>query len=78
MSRARRRWGHDADRQAAQAIGADIAAEVRRRRERRQHVDAEPVARPLPTMREQLIAAGLLQPGGGRPEAEGGLEDRDA
>ena len=59
MSRARRRWT-DSDRETAQDAGRRIAAEVRARRDR--------VARPLPTLRDQLIAAGLLTPDAEEPQ----------
>ncbi|MBX3027518.1 hypothetical protein KF840_21690 [bacterium] len=47
MSHEHRRWSSDADRQAAQALGAAIAAQVRARREAAQH-DRQPVAPPRP------------------------------
>ncbi|MBX3024429.1 hypothetical protein KF840_23060 [bacterium] len=60
MSRAGRRWASDRERRAAQALGSAISAEVRRRREQQQR-DRQPVATQHGSLRDQLIAAGLLE-----------------
>jgi hypothetical protein len=76
-TRVRRLLQLERQRAAAQTIGRAIADESRQRRERQQlparlrtELDVAttpPVARPLPSVREQLIAAGILTPG---PAAE--------